>query len=328
MVPWFYKESITWRDAISFVQVPIVEKPVIYLDHNVFSKAARDFDFKATLVSLIKTEKYIFPYTQVHIAELNRITSNRKEEIESLLSTIKEISCSNYLEYREGIRSYTIRPRDPHEVFETINDVPQSYIDEISKLATDQHLRPQLTDLPENCFRMENQFKFFVERFRSQFPNLGREINNMSKAEAKKHLEEKVFGMPFKQAFELLEKSQKGSGIDIKSLTVDFFIENTLFLAGYKTPNKDLKKPGGLLSDHQHLNFARNCPIIISDDENFRRKALECTEANLVTNSIRGINFLLVHSGLVNLVAEHNGESLNQKYLDACLLSTRPKRDE
>lgn len=269
---------------------------------------------------MIKTEKYIFPFTHVHIAEVNRISgSGRQEEIKVHLSTIKEISGSNYLDYREDIRSFTIRSRDPNEVFEAINEVPQSYLDEVSKMATDHHLRPHFPNMPANCYRMADQYKFFVETFRKHFPNLGEEINNKSKSEAKRYLESKVFGMSFEQAFELLQKIQKDSGLSTRGLTIDFFIENTLYLAGYKTPNRDLKKPNGLLSDHQHLNFARGCTIIISDDENFRRKALEFSEVKLVVDSNRGVNFLLIHSGLVSLVSEQSGESLNSKYLESFL---------
>lgn len=300
---------------------------MIYLDYNIFTKAKKDSNFKNTLLSLVKTEKYIFPFTHIHIGEVNRISGNSREnEIKVHLSTIKEITNSKYLDFRENIGSYTIRPRDPYEVFETINEVPESYLDEISKMATDLHLRPQLPDLPENCYRMADQYKFFVEIFRKHFPNLGREINNKSKDEAKKYLETEVFKMSFEQAFDLFEKSQKGSGLNTKGLTLDFFIENTLYLAGYKTPNEELKKPSGLLFDHQHLNFANNCSIIISDDKNFRRKALETTDAKLVADSNRGINFLLVHSGLVNLVSEQDGESLNTKYLDACLTDSKVRK--
>lgn len=300
---------------------------MIYLDYNIFTQATKDSEFRKTLLSLVKSEKYIFPFTHVHIAEVNRISGERRqEEIKVHLSTIKEITNSNYLDYRENIGSFTIRHRDPYEVFETINEVPESYLDEIAKLATDLHLKPQIPGLFENCYRMADQYKFFVEMFRSEFPNLGREINNMSKNEARRYLETEVFKMSFEQAFDLLEKSQKGGDLNTKDLTLDFFIENTLYLAGFKTPNKDLKKPSGLLSDHQHLGFASCCPIIVSNDENFRRKALESTDARLVVDSTRGVNFLLVHSGLVNLVSEQNGESLNSKYLDACLSTSKSRK--
>lgn len=305
--------------TIIFEKVPTVEKPVVYLDHNIFSMASEDLGFKNTLVSLVRTGKYIFPFTQVHISEVNRITgTSREEDVKTQLSIIKEISCSNYLDYRAELGCYTIRARDPNDVYESINEVPESYLDEISKLATEQHLEGQIPNFPENCYRMADQYKFFTETFRKQFPNLSKEINNLSKDEAKKYLEEKVFQMSFEQFFDILEKSQKGFS-SAKSLTLDFLIKNTLFLAGYKTPNKDLKKPSGLLSDHQHLHFASCCSIIISDDKNFRQKALEFTEAKLVADPSRGINFLLVHSGLVNMISEQTGESLNQKYLTACL---------
>ena len=103
-------------------------------------------------------------------------------------------------------------------------------------------------------------------------------------------------------AFDLLMHSQKQSEVSAQSFSLEFFIDNTLYLAGYKTPNDDLKKPDGLLSDHQHLRFANNCPIVISDDVNFRRKLLEaCVPGSkLVVDASFGINFLFVLSGLAN----------------------------
>lgn len=304
------------------VDVPVVDRIVVYLDYNIFVDVllSEDYQYKLNLVS--EKNLYTFPFTHIHISEVNRIPKSNDDEIQKRLELIKKISKARYLDYREDLKSFTIRDRDPFEVFDTINDVPQSYLDEISRIATEQYLESSIPDFPADFYRMEDQFVHFANIFRGYYPSLGEKLNNMTREEAIKYLEENTFnGISFEESYELLYKIMKDTGNNVEMFDLDFFIENTLYMAGFKTPNKELKKPSGLLSDHQHLKFAENCPIVISNDKNFRNKLKAKYKANekLVLDLKNGINFLLVQSGVVTLVSKETGKPMNDEFIRSFL---------
>lgn len=280
--------------------LPHVDKIVVYLDYNVFVSAAHDENRLGLLKALADTDYFIFPFTHIHVQEINRIASNEKEKIKKRLTVIKSITKSNYLDFNQSVGQFTIRERDPFELYQTINEVPQDFIDGISKYATETYLRPTLPNLPSSCFKGEDLFAHFIEQYRSEFPNLAIELNNLNKNDAVKYLKEKIYsGFSFEKMYETMTKILKDHGLG--EMTYEDFLDLQLYIAGYKTPNSDLKKPGGLMSDHQHIYFAQNCPIVISNDKNFRRKlrAKFDSSQKLVIEPKLGIVILGVMSGLM-----------------------------
>lgn len=302
-------------------KLPYVEKDIVYLDYNVFVSAVYDERRCKLLKALSDSNRVIFPFTYVHIQEVNRIDDSERESVQKRLRTIKSITESNYLDFNQSIGQFTIRKRDPFEVFETINEVPKKFIEEVAKYATDIYLRPTTPSLPISCFNGEDLFAHFTRMYRSSFPNLAVELNNLGRDEAIKFIEKKVFsGFPLEDAYKAMTKILKDHGLG--EMTYENFLDLQLYISGYKTPNEDLKKPDGLMSDHQHIYFAQNCPVVISDDKNFRRKlrAKFGVHQKLVAEPKMGILMLGVIYGLV-VAKDSSGREIDINELKKWMLN-------
>jgi hypothetical protein len=275
----------------------MINEIVVYIDYNIFVDAVTNQSLVEHFKTLRGSGKFIFPFTRMHIAEVNRIDQSKTGEIQSHLETIKNISNSRYMDYRDETSVFTIRDRDPFEVYQTINEIPRSYIDEVSKQAF-QPLKSVIPNMPDDGFRAGDLFEFFTKSFRSSFPGLSEKINNMSREEALRYLKSKVFiGPSLEEVYEkcreiLAEKS-------LGHINFDSFANTILAVCGFHTPNKELKKADGILSDEQHIVFASICPIVLSNDEHLRKKlsARYSKDEKLIVNLKDGLPRLFSIAG-------------------------------
>lgn len=280
------------------MRIPIIDKTIVYLDHNVFVKAVKDRGFRRNLIELRESGRVLFPFNRIHIAEVNRIHKTNAEDIRLHLEVIKMISDSQYLDFRGEIENFTVRPRDPYEAYQSINEVSQSFIDSISKCAAGS-LRPDLLDLPEDQFRLDAIFSFLTKKFRAAFPDISKSLNNLSRAEAVSHLRQYVFIDPSLEEFHEIVRSQLNQQ-QVGEMSFDYFLDTLLLICGYHSRASELKKPGGLLDDHQHFSYAASSPIIVSDDERLRRRlfAKFSNGEKAIMDSTASIAFLYVFTGL------------------------------
>lgn len=243
-----------------------VKELTVYLDYNIFVEATKNESLLGVFSKLNETGKFVFPFTHVHIAEVNRINSS--EEIQKHLETISKISTNRYLDFNENLQTYTIRPRNPFETFSCVNEVPREYVESISKLAA-ANLHASFPQMPTSCYKIEDLFAYFADLFRKSFPGLGMKINNLSREDAISYLNKEVFQNSLSEFHLKINQIVEPT---IGAMSYDYFVSMLLTACGYKTPNKDLRKASGLLSDEMHIRFAAICPIVISMDENFKNK--------------------------------------------------------
>lgn len=280
--------------------VPKVNSEVVHLDHNVFIRALDDEKFFLLLKCITKEDgDYLFPYTHVHIGEIARIRSEKR--VQEHLAIYKEITQSKYLDFHEQMQEFTIRQREPEEVLETMREVPESFIDDISKKASDHYLKDQLPGLPEDCFRPADQYSYLVKLVRSYFPDLGRELATLNYVDALDLVEEKLFG-----GFSYEEVHKKLiDGFDsdsfLKNMDLSYFKDQMLYSMGYKMAGRELKKPDGLMSDFGHMSFLKPCSIVISDDKRQRERieAKYKPTEKLALSSTVGICLFLVNLKIV-----------------------------
>lgn len=249
------------------MEMDVVRKMVVYLDYNIFVAAIKSEALLRVLTTLTELDKFVFPFTYVHMHEVNRISDPM--EVKRYLDVISAISQDKYLDFNEKINMYTIRPRSPLETFESINEVPKEYVDEVLKIST-KNLHTVIPNLPENLYKFEDMFAHFAGEFRKHFPDTGKKINNLSREAALSFLADKIFKLPLDQFHKQLNDILTTS--NAKEMPYEYFISVLLTMSGYKTPNSDLKKPDGLLSDEMHLRYASQCQLVISTDQNFRKK--------------------------------------------------------
>ena len=276
-------------------RVPTLEKIIVYLDYNVFINAMKNKKLLQKIKIIRDTNLFIFPFSSVHIGEVNRIERSKCSEIKKRLLIIKEISQSEFIDYRNGINSFTVRPRDPFELYHTINEIPQAFIDELHKSLCKEY---PIADMPDNCFRPEDQIKFFIKKCRESYPNLGKKLNNMAKREAIAYLEKNVFKYKLDYLYDVMCDLTKG-----KIGNFDSYTNLLLDMMGYKTPNKDIEKAQGYFSDFLHISYSDICPIIISNDKNFRNKLRASYKSNekIVLNSEIGLNYLLIQANKIDI---------------------------
>lgn len=300
--------------------IPTVEKPLAFLDYNVFVDSVTNDVLYNNLKDIASAGAYILPFTRVHVEEVNRIrSSTRDRDVHNQLTRIREITLCNYLDYRTHLRAFTVRAEDPFTVFATINEVPQEFLREISRAAIEDRLCPGIPGLPAGLSSMDEVYEQLTRMFRGYYPNLGEKLNGLSAKDAIAYIEKNVLtGLSFQYLYEVMPSSSKVCQVTGEEFTIEAFTERMLYIMGYKTPAKELKKPSGMLSDQMHLRFACRCPIVISNDLNFRRKVIARSEpgSRLVTDTSSGIALLLLNTGLIELVDKESGESRSKMYVE------------
>lgn len=267
----------------------VVQEMVIYLDYNIFVAAVKSEALLGVFTKLAQLDKFVFPFTHVHIHEVNRMSD--PIEVKNHLKVISTISQERYLDFNEEIKMYTIRPRSPFETLEAINEVPKEYIDNVLKKST-KNLHSVIPNFPENLYKFDDMFAHLTGEFRKHFPETGKKINNLSREDALSFLADKVIKLPLDQFHKQLNDILSTS--NAKEMPYEYFISVLLTMSGYKTPNSDLKKPDGLLSDEMHLRFASQFQVVISTDQNFRKKlsSFYSTEEKAILDLKQGLALL------------------------------------
>lgn len=257
---------------------------VIYLDHNIFARSVNqlkniDRIFHKILLALNQSLQVAIPYSSIHIEEVRQISGPYKDNnIQEHLTAIKDISKSYYIDFNVSVNNYTIRQRDPFELYQTIttNDI-LSY----------EKIQEGLIKLIPFDKMKEIRERLKIDK---------KVLSNLDPADAVNYIDQKLEVlhqemMRSQKGYQSAFESIIGSGEKLTLLTlteyvsaiaqscnlnIDQHTKSIMFAQmlesfGYQSNDRNSKRLA-VFNDHCHYSFAKIANYFITDDKKLLKK--------------------------------------------------------